>query len=184
MTPPAGLNATASYRLHIPFSPSGSTGGLRRKGYAGCSGDSQPVAVDADHYPLTADDSSAPAVLTSQYGEFFWPFHRRGETGMFVGSAPRAPLAFCLLRNTASRPLILCRRCWRLAPARSRQRRWKSCASLKRAFLCSGEALPTALCREWETLNVPAAVNLYGPTGGGRGGCELVSGFRGDELAC
>lgn len=39
----------------------------------------------------------------------------------------------------------------------------KSCASLKRVF-CSGEALPTALCREWETLTNAPLHNLYGPT--------------------
>ncbi|MGK7556198.1 AMP-binding protein, partial [Salmonella enterica] len=39
----------------------------------------------------------------------------------------------------------------------------KRCASLKRVF-CSGAALPTALCREWEPLTNAPLHNLSGPT--------------------
>ncbi|MCP5738015.1 AMP-binding protein, partial [Klebsiella pneumoniae] len=38
-----------------------------------------------------------------------------------------------------------------------------SCRTLKRVF-CSGEALPTELCREWERLTGAPLHNLYGPT--------------------
>lgn len=38
-----------------------------------------------------------------------------------------------------------------------------ACTSLRR-LLCSGEALPTALVREWAGLNAAQVVNLYGPT--------------------
>ncbi|WP_158691689.1 AMP-binding protein, partial [Cronobacter sakazakii] len=38
-----------------------------------------------------------------------------------------------------------------------------ACASLRQVF-CSGEALPTELCREWERLTAVPLHNLYGPT--------------------
>ncbi|EPW3488149.1 thioesterase domain-containing protein, partial [Cronobacter sakazakii] len=38
-----------------------------------------------------------------------------------------------------------------------------ACASLRQVF-CSGEALPTALCRDWERLTAVPLHNLYGPT--------------------
>ncbi|EKY1991906.1 AMP-binding protein, partial [Cronobacter sakazakii] len=37
------------------------------------------------------------------------------------------------------------------------------CASLRQVF-CSGEALPTELCRDWERLTAVPLHNLYGPT--------------------
>src|SRR5690606_21226542 len=37
------------------------------------------------------------------------------------------------------------------------------CRTLKQVF-CSGEALPTALCREWQQLTGVPLHNLYGPT--------------------
>ncbi len=38
-----------------------------------------------------------------------------------------------------------------------------ACASLRQVF-CSGEALPTELCRDWERLTAVPLHNLYGPT--------------------
>jgi enterobactin synthetase component F len=39
----------------------------------------------------------------------------------------------------------------------------ESCRTLNKVF-CSGEALPAALCREWEQLTAVPLHNLYGPT--------------------
>ncbi|WP_411900218.1 AMP-binding protein, partial [Salmonella enterica] len=39
----------------------------------------------------------------------------------------------------------------------------ESSASFRRLF-CTGEPLPTALCREWETLTTAPLHALYGPT--------------------
>ncbi len=39
------------------------------------------------------------------------------------------------------------------------------CASaVAQTVFCSGEALPTAICREWEQLTRVPLHNLYGPT--------------------
>ncbi|SQB21299.1 enterobactin synthase subunit F [Citrobacter koseri] len=56
------------------------------------------------------------------------------------------------------------RQCWRRSSPRSPLKSaHESCATLQRVF-CSGEALPTGLCREWEQLTGAPLHNLYGPT--------------------
>ncbi|EBA8974394.1 enterobactin non-ribosomal peptide synthetase EntF [Salmonella enterica] len=121
-----------------------------------------------DHYPLTADDVVAqktPCSFDVSVWEFFWPFIAGAKLVMAEPEAHRDPLAmqrfFAQYGVTTTHfvPSMLAAFIASLTPASA----GKSCASLKRVF-CSGEALPTALCREWETLTNAPLHNLYGPT--------------------
>lgn len=121
-----------------------------------------------DHYPLMADDVVAqktPCSFDVSVWEFFWPFIAGAKLVMAEPEAHRDPLAmqrfFAQYGVTTTHfvPSMLAAFIASLTPASA----GKSCASLKRVF-CSGEALPTALCREWETLTNAPLHNLYGPT--------------------
>ena len=120
-----------------------------------------------DHYPLTADDVVAqktPCSFDVSVWEFWWPFIAGARLVMAEPEAHRDPLAmqrfFAQYGVTTTHfvPSMLAAFVASLTAETA-----ASCASLQRVF-CSGEALPTALCREWEALTHVPLHNLYGPT--------------------
>ncbi|QKN82835.1 enterobactin non-ribosomal peptide synthetase EntF [Scandinavium goeteborgense] len=120
-----------------------------------------------DHYPLTAADVVAqktPCSFDVSVWEFWWPFITGAKLVMAEPDAHRDPLAlqqfFAEFGVTTTHfvPSMLA-----AFVASLTDDNVASCRALKQVF-CSGEALPTALCREWEQLTHAPLHNLYGPT--------------------
>lgn len=120
-----------------------------------------------DHYPLTAQDVVAqktPCSFDVSVWEFWWPFIAGAKLVMAEPDAHRDPQAMQQffahygVTTTHFVPSMLAAFVASLTPENA-----DCCASLKQVF-CSGEALPTALCREWEVLTHAPLHNLYGPT--------------------
>lgn len=120
-----------------------------------------------NHYPLTAADVVAqktPCSFDVSVWEFWWPFIAGAKLVMAEPEAHRDPLAmqdfFAKYGVTTTHfvPSMLAAFVASLTAENA-----GCCACLKQVF-CSGEALPTALCREWEQLTQVALHNLYGPT--------------------
>ena len=120
-----------------------------------------------DHYPLTAQDVVAqktPCSFDVSVWEFWWPFIAGAKLVMAEPDAHRDPQAMQQffahygVTTTHFVPSMLAAFVASLTPENA-----DCCASLKQVF-CSGEALPTALCREWEALTHAPLHNLYGPT--------------------
>lgn len=120
-----------------------------------------------NHYPLTAADVVAqktPCSFDVSVWEFWWPFIAGAKLMMAEPEAHRDPLAMQEffgkygVTTTHFVPSMLAAFVASLTPENV-----ACCASLKQVF-CSGEALPTALCREWEQLTQVQLHNLYGPT--------------------
>ena len=121
-----------------------------------------------NHYPLSHDDvvlQKTPCSFDVSVWEFFWPFITGAQLVMAPPEAHRDPQAlqqlFARYRVTTTHfvPSMLAA----FVGALSTPDAIASCATLRRVF-CSGEALPTALCREWEQLTAAPLHNLYGPT--------------------
>lgn len=97
--------------------------------------------------------------------EFFWPFIAGAKLVMAEPDAHRDPIAmqhfFAKYGVTTTHfvPSMLAAFVASLTPESAHE----SCATLQRVF-CSGEALPTGLCCEWEQLTGAPLHNLYGPT--------------------
>lgn len=119
-------------------------------------------------YPLQASDvvlQKTPCSFDVSVWEFFWPLMNGAQLVMAPADAhldPRAlqdlfvrwkvttthfvPSMLALFINSLTSPQhIAC------------------CQSLRQVF-CSGEALPVALCRHWQSLTAVPLHNLYGPT--------------------
>ncbi|UGB02716.1 enterobactin non-ribosomal peptide synthetase EntF [Leclercia sp. G3L] len=120
-----------------------------------------------NHYPLTVADVVAqktPCSFDVSVWEFWWPFIAGAKLVMAEPEAHRDPLAMqdffakYAVTTTHFVPSMLAAFVASLTPENA-----ACCASLKQVF-CSGEALPTALCREWEQLTHAPLYNLYGPT--------------------
>ncbi|MGL4724764.1 MAG: enterobactin non-ribosomal peptide synthetase EntF [Scandinavium sp.] len=120
-----------------------------------------------ESYPLTAEDVVAqktPCSFDVSVWEFWWPFIAGAKLVMAEPDAHRDPQAllqfFAHHRVTTTHfvPSMLA-----AFVASLDEDNVQSCQSLRRVF-CSGEALPTALCREWEQLTAAPLHNLYGPT--------------------
>ena len=120
-----------------------------------------------DHYPLCADDVVAqktPCSFDVSVWEFWWPFIAGAKLVMAEPDAHRDPQAmqsfFAQYGVTTTHfvPSMLAAFVASLTPENV-----DCCRTLKQVF-CSGEALPTALCREWEQLTHAPLHNLYGPT--------------------
>jgi enterobactin synthetase component F len=120
-----------------------------------------------DHYPLSAADVVAqktPCSFDVSVWEFWWPFIAGAQLVMAEPEAHRDPLAMQQffassgVTTTHFVPSMLAAFVATLTPDNVDCTR-----SLKQVF-CSGEALPTALCREWEQLTQVPLHNLYGPT--------------------
>ncbi|MCS2153352.1 enterobactin non-ribosomal peptide synthetase EntF [Scandinavium goeteborgense] len=120
-----------------------------------------------DHYSLTAADVVAqktPCSFDVSVWEFWWPFITGAKLVMAEPDAHRDPLALQQffadfgVTTTHFVPSMLA-----AFVASLTDDNVASCRTLKQVF-CSGEALPTALCREWEQLTHAPLHNLYGPT--------------------
>ncbi|ENZ8370968.1 enterobactin non-ribosomal peptide synthetase EntF [Klebsiella pneumoniae] len=120
-----------------------------------------------DRYPLSADDVVAqktPCSFDVSVWEFWWPFIAGAQLVMAEPEAHRDPQAmqqfFARYGVTTTHfvPSMLA-----AFVASLDADSIAACRTLRRVF-CSGEALPTELCREWERLTVAPLHNLYGPT--------------------
>ncbi len=119
-------------------------------------------------YPLGTQDVVAqktPCSFDVSVWEFFWPFIAGAKLVMAEPEAHRDPLAlqdfFARYGVTTTHfvPSMLAAFVASLTPERVQA----SCRTLRNVF-CSGEALPTDLCREWESVSGVPLYNLYGPT--------------------
>lgn len=167
---PAGsstpLNLSAPEQTAYIIFTSGSTG--RPKGVmVGQTAIVNRLLWMQNHYPLTAADVVAqktPCSFDVSVWEFWWPFIAGAKLVMAEPEAHRDPLAMQEffgkygVTTTHFVPSMLAAFVASLTPENV-----ACCASLKQVF-CSGEALPTALCREWEQLTHVPLHNLYGPT--------------------
>ncbi|MDQ5242018.1 enterobactin non-ribosomal peptide synthetase EntF [Klebsiella pneumoniae] len=120
-----------------------------------------------DRYPLSADDVVAqktPCSFDVSVWEFWWPFIAGAQLVMAEPEAHRDPQAmqqfFARYGVTTTHfvPSMLA-----AFVASLDADSVAACRTLRRVF-CSGEALPTELCREWEPLTGAPLHNLYGPT--------------------
>ncbi|HDU5676537.1 TPA: enterobactin non-ribosomal peptide synthetase EntF [Klebsiella pneumoniae subsp. pneumoniae] len=120
-----------------------------------------------DRYPLSADDVVAqktPCSFDVSVWEFWWPFIAGAQLVMAEPEAHRDPQAmqqfFARYGVTTTHfvPSMLAAFVASLDADSA-----AACRTLRRVF-CSGEALPTELCREWERLTGAPLHNLYGPT--------------------
>ncbi|HBR3963397.1 TPA: enterobactin non-ribosomal peptide synthetase EntF [Klebsiella pneumoniae] len=120
-----------------------------------------------DRYPLSADDVVAqktPCSFDVSVWEFWWPFIAGAQLVMAEPEAHRDTQAmqqfFARYGVTTTHfvPSMLA-----AFVASLDADSVAACRTLRRVF-CSGEALPTELCREWERLTGAPLHNLYGPT--------------------
>ena len=120
-----------------------------------------------DRYPLSADDVVAqktPCSFDVSVWEFWWPFITGAQLVMAEPEAHRDPQAMQQffahygVTTTHFVPSMLA-----AFVASLDADSVAACRTLRRVF-CSGEALPTDLCREWERLTGAPLHNLYGPT--------------------
>ncbi|HFT8130586.1 TPA: enterobactin non-ribosomal peptide synthetase EntF [Klebsiella pneumoniae] len=120
-----------------------------------------------DRYPLSADDVVAqktPCSFDVSVWEFWWPFIAGAQLVMAEPEAHRDPQAmqqfFARYGVTTTHfvPSMLA-----AFVASLDADSVAACRTLRRVF-CSGEALPTELCCEWERLTGAPLHNLYGPT--------------------
>lgn len=120
-----------------------------------------------DRYPLNANDVVAqktPCSFDVSVWEFWWPFIAGAKLMMAEPDAHRDPQAMQSffahygVTTTHFVPSMLAAFVASLTPENV-----DCCKTLKQVF-CSGEALPTELCREWEQLTHVPLHNLYGPT--------------------
>ncbi|HIH9487149.1 TPA: enterobactin non-ribosomal peptide synthetase EntF [Klebsiella quasipneumoniae subsp. similipneumoniae] len=120
-----------------------------------------------DRYPLSAQDAVAqktPCSFDVSVWEFWWPFIAGAQLVMAEPEAHRDPQAmqqfFARYGVTTTHfvPSMLA-----AFVASLDADSVAACRTLRRVF-CSGEALPTELCREWERLTGAPLHNLYGPT--------------------
>lgn len=120
-----------------------------------------------DRYPLSADDvvaQNTPCSFDVSVWEFWWPFIAGAQLVMAEPEAHRDPQAmqqfFARYGVTTTHfvPSMLA-----AFVASLDADSVAACRTLRRVF-CSGEALPTELCREWERLTGAPLHNLYGPT--------------------
>ncbi|PAT27766.1 hypothetical protein CJ430_28555 [Klebsiella pneumoniae] len=132
-----------------------------------------------DRYPLSADDVVAqktPCSFDVSVWEFWWPFIAGAQLVMAEPEAHRDPQAmqqfFARYGVTTTHfvPSMLA-----AFVASLDADSVAACRTLRRVF-CSGEALPTELCREWERLTGARCITCTADGGGG--GRQLVSGLR------
>lgn len=118
-------------------------------------------------YPLTADDVVAqktPCSFDVSVWEFWWPFIAGAKLVMAEPEIHRDPLALQQffrqhgITTTHFVPSMLA-----VFISSLTADSLYCCRTLKRIF-CSGEALPVALCRQWQQLTAIPLYNLYGPT--------------------
>lgn len=157
--------STPDHTAYIIFT-SGSTG--RPKGVmVGQTAIVNRLLWMQDRYPLSAQDVVAqktPCSFDVSVWEFWWPFIAGAQLVMAEPEAHRDPQAmqqfFARYGVTTTHfvPSMLA-----AFVASLDADSVAACRMLRRVF-CSGEALPTELCREWERLTGAPLHNLYGPT--------------------
>ncbi|VGP62946.1 Enterobactin synthase component F [Klebsiella variicola] len=157
--------STPEHTAYIIFT-SGSTG--RPKGVmVGQTAIVNRLLWMQDRYPLSADDVVAqktPCSFDVSVWEFWWPFIAGAQLVMAEPEAHRDPQAMQQffahygVTTTHFVPSMLA-----AFVASLDADSVAACRTLRRVF-CSGEALPTELCREWERLTGAPLHNLYGPT--------------------
>lgn len=157
--------STPDHTAYIIFT-SGSTG--RPKGVmVGQTAIVNRLLWMQDRYPLSAQDVVAqktPCSFDVSVWEFWWPFIAGAQLVMAEPEAHRDPQAmqqfFARYGVTTTHfvPSMLA-----AFVASLDADSVAACRTLRRVF-CSGEALPTELCREWERLTGAPLHNLYGPT--------------------
>ena len=157
--------STPDHTAYIIFT-SGSTG--RPKGVmVGQTAIVNRLLWMQDRYPLSADDVVAqktPCSFDVSVWEFWWPFIAGAQLVMAEPEAHRDPQAmqqfFARYGVTTTHfvPSMLA-----AFVASLDGDSVAACRTLRRVF-CSGEALPTELCRDWERLTGAPLHNLYGPT--------------------
>lgn len=160
------LRSRPSHTAYVIFT-SGSTG--RPKGVmVGQAAIVNRLLWMQSQYPLGADDvvlQKTPCSFDVSVWEFFWPLIVGARLVMAPPQAHRDPQAlqalFARWRVTTTHfvPSMLAA----FVGALTSEAAIDACASLRQVF-CSGEALPTALCRDWERLTAVPLHNLYGPT--------------------
>ncbi|HEY3590526.1 MAG TPA: amino acid adenylation domain-containing protein, partial [Buttiauxella sp.] len=164
--PEIQISSAPEHTAYVIFT-SGSTG--RPKGVMG----GQQAIVNRllwmqNHYPLNGSDvvlQKTPCSFDVSVWEFFWPYIVGAQLVMAPPEAHRDPEAlqqlFAQYRVTTTHfvPSMLAA----FVGALTDDSAIANCATLQRVF-CSGEALPTELCREWEALTHVPLHNLYGPT--------------------
>ena len=108
--------------------------------------------------------TKTPCSFDVSVWEFWWPFIAGAKLVMAEPDAHRDPQAMQQffahygVTTTHFVPSMLAAFVASLTPENA-----DCCKSLRQVF-CSGEALPTELCREWERLTHVPLHNLYGPT--------------------
>lgn len=157
--------STPDHTAYIIFT-SGSTG--RPKGVmVGQTAIVNRLLWMQDRYPLSAQDVVAqktPCSFDVSVWEFWWPFIAGAQLVMAEPEAHRDPQAmqqfFARYGVTTTHfvPSMLA-----AFVASLDADSVAACRTLRWVF-CSGEALPTELCREWERLTGAPLHNLYGPT--------------------
>ncbi len=160
------LRSRPSHTAYVIFT-SGSTG--RPKGVmVGQTAIVNRLLWMQSQYPLGADDvvlQKTPCSFDVSVWEFFWPLIVGARLVMAPPQAHRDPQAlqalFARWRVTTTHfvPSMLAA----FVGALTSEAAIGACASLRQMF-CSGEALPTELCRDWEQLTAVPLHNLYGPT--------------------
>ncbi len=121
-----------------------------------------------NHYPLHQDDvvlQKTPSSFDVSVWEFFWPLMMGARLVMAPPEAHRDPLVLrqLLVQWQVTTMHFVPSMLAAFVAAMDTADAARHCASLRRVF-CSGEALPTDLCREWERLTAAPLHNLYGPT--------------------
>ncbi|WP_294911555.1 enterobactin synthase subunit F [Tatumella sp. UBA2305] len=121
-----------------------------------------------NHYPLNSTDvvlQKTPASFDVSVWEFFWPLITGARLMMAPPESHRDPEALLRLildyhvTTLHFVPSMLAAFTSSLPPDSARL----AARELRRVF-CSGEALPTALARQWQQLCGTELHNLYGPT--------------------
>ncbi len=121
-----------------------------------------------DQYPLAEGDivlQKTPCSFDVSVWEFFWPLLVGARLVMAPPDAHRDPhvLQQLFSRHRVTTTHFVPSMLAAFVAALSDDAAVAQCASLRRVF-CSGEALPTELCRQWQAKTAVPLHNLYGPT--------------------
>ncbi len=121
-----------------------------------------------DRYPLTGQDvvlQKTPCSFDVSVWEFFWPLMVGARLVMAPPEAHRDPESLLNLieQHQVTTLHFVPSMLAAFVTALDTPQAVAQCASLKQVF-CSGEALPTELCRLWQRKTGVPLHNLYGPT--------------------
>ncbi|MFZ4834050.1 enterobactin synthase subunit F [Rouxiella sp. Mn2063] len=119
-------------------------------------------------YPLDSHDvvlQKTPCSFDVSVWEFFWPLMVGARLFMAPPEAHRDPqqLQELIAQHQVTTMHFVPSMLAAFVTALDSEHAVVQCQSLRQVF-CSGEALPTALCREWQRRTAIPLHNLYGPT--------------------